>query len=155
MTQACGKIPDNDDTKHVRKSIEAHGNKFQGDIGEQVAAHVAVNELNLTAENFDPPNNGFDSVYRDSAGKLVIVESKMTLVGGMGALHTTKNYGKQGSVEWVRHTAESMCDPYSGQYSPDNAKIGAEILRVGPENVHLVYIHTSPTSLESTVTKIR
>lgn len=87
-------------------------------------------------------------------GKLVIVEAKMTGTGGLGALKMT-DFGKQSSVEWVRHTAELMCDPLSSQYSPDNARIGREILEVGPENVHFVYVHTNPTTLESTVRQIR
>ncbi len=154
MSQCCGKIPDDDDAAHIRKSIEAHGNKLQGDIGEQVAAQVVTERLHLIAENYDPPNKGFDSVYRDGAGKLVIVEAKFTKTGGLSALKET-NHGKQGSVEWMRHNAELMCDPYSDHYSPDNAKIGEEILRVGPENVHIVVVHTDPGTLESKVINIR
>ena len=153
MSPCCGKIPDEDDVRHIIESIEAHGSGFQGDIGEHIAAEVATEQLNLTAEFFDPPHNGFDSVYRDSAGKLVVVEAKFTK-GGMSSLGGTI-HGTQGSVEWVEYNAELMCDPLSSRYSPDNAKIGAEILRVGAENVHVVVIHTNPGTLESTVHHIR
>lgn len=152
MGQSCGKMPDQNDTKHIRSS-EGFGAKLQGDIGEQVAAEVATQRLNLTAECFDPPHNGFDSVYRDSSGKLVIVEAKFT-TAGMGSLQSTA-HGRQGSVEWIQHNAELMCDPLSSRYSPDNAKIGEEILRVGAENVRMVVIHTDPGTLESTVHNIR
>ncbi len=152
--QVCGTNASNNDIHNERKSIEAMGNKLQGDIGEQVAAKVANEKLNLTAECFDPPHNGFDSVYRDSLGKLVIVESKLTEKGGLGALRPT-NFGRQGSVEWIQHNAELMCDPYSSRYSPDNAKIGEEILRVGAENVHVVVIHTDPGTFETTIQNLR
>ena len=142
MGQCCGKSGTPEDTNNNRKSLEAQGSKLQGDIGEQVAAQVATEQLNLNAEFFDPPHNGFDSVYRDPSGKLVIVEAKFT-TGGMGSLGIT-NHGKQGSVEWIEYNAQQMCDPLSSQYSPDNAKIGEEILRVGAENVHMVVIHTDP-----------
>ncbi len=154
MAQSCGKTGTPEDTQHNKKSIEAFGNKLQGDIGEQVTAEIATEELNLTAEFFDPPHNGFDGVFRDSTGTLVIVESKMTTSGGMGNLKNTA-HGKQGSVEWVEYNAELMCDPCSSRYSPDNAKIGAEILRVGAENVHMVYIHIDPGDLHHTVHNIR
>lgn len=154
MSQCCGKSGTPEDTGNNKKSIMALGNKLQGDIGESVAAQVAVNELNLVAENFDPPNKGFDSVYRNTSGELVIVEAKLTLAGGKSALGST-NHGRQGSVEWVRYNAELMCDPYSGRYSPDNAKIGKEILRVGAENVHFVVIHTNPETLETSVDHLR
>lgn len=145
-------MPDETDTRNIRSS-EGFGSRLQGDIGEQVAAQVATHQLNLNAEYFDPPHNGFDGVYRDSLGTLVIIEAKLT-TGGMGSLGHT-SHGRQGSVEWIQHNAELMCDPYSSRYSPDNAKIGAEILRVGAENVHMVVIHTNPETLQTSVHSIR
>ncbi len=152
MGQGCGKIPDSKDTSHIRSS-NGFGTKLQGDIGEQVAAQVATNQLNLNAEYFDPPHNGFDGVYRDSYSKLVIIEAKLT-TGGMSSLGQT-SHGRQGSVEWIQNNAEKMCDPLSPQWSQDNAKIGEEILRVGAENVHMIVIHTNPGTLETSVHNIR
>lgn len=148
MSQCCGKIPTNEDVEAIERSMGL-GNQLQGDIGERIAAEVAVNQLNLIGENFDPSNNGFDGVFRDSSGKLVIVEAKLT-TKGMGSLANT-SHGRQGSPEWIRYNAELMCNPLSSQYSPDNAKIGAEILRVGPENVRFVVITTDPQTQRSTI----
>jgi len=153
MSQCCGKIPGEDDCEAIKSSI-VQGNTFQGDIGERVAAEVATERLNLTPEFFDPPKNGFDSVYRDRAGRLVIVESKFTEKSGLSSLAMT-NHGRQGSVEWVEYNARLMCDPTSSRYTPDNAKIGAEILRVGAENVSVVLIHTDPSTLNTETQKIR
>lgn len=159
MSQVCCKVPTQDDVQAIKKSrVNPKGNALQGDIGERIAAETAVNELHLHSEPYDAPTTGevgFDSVYRDVSGNLVIVESKMTNKTGLAALSSTKRHGKQGSVEWVEHHARCMCDPTSSQYSPDNARIGAEILRVGAENVQVVLIHTDPNSLQTTVHKVR
>jgi len=153
MSQCCGKIPNDNDVAAIKKSI-AKGNALQGDIGEQVAAQVVSERLNLTAEFFDPPNNGFDAVFRDKGGKLVIVEAKLTSGSGSSSLGMT-NHGRQGSVEWIEYNAQLMCDPSSSRYSPDNAKIGQEILRVGAQNVRMVLVHTDPQTLESDITELR
>jgi len=152
MSQACGKSPSDNDVQDIKHSIQ--DTKLQGDIGEQVAAQVAINELNFTGVPFDPPHNGFDSVYRDPSGKLVIVEAKFTEKSGVGALGNTA-HGRQGSVEWIRYNAELMTNPLSSRYSPDNAKIGREILEKGPENIRCLLIHTSPDSLNHTVHVLR
>lgn len=151
MSQCCGKIPSVDDVKASRKSSEVKGRKFQGDIGEMDAANYMVNERNYSGEFFDPKNTGIDSVFRDGVGKLVLVESKFS-IGGQ--LSSTK-HGKQGSVEWIQDKAERMCDRFDNLYSPDNAKIGAEILRVGPENVHYVKYHRDPVSMKVHVQDVR
>ena len=151
MSQCCGKIPDEDDVREIRKSFEVYGRKFQGNIGESDAAHIATHELGLNAEFFEPENTGFDSVYRDKKGTLVLLESKLS-VGGR--LSSTK-HGRQGSVEWIEYKAELMCDPMSALYCPDNAKIGEEILRVGAENVHYLKVHRDPVTLKSNVDWIR
>lgn len=149
--QVCGKIPMLEDPKEIRKSAEIYGRKFQGDIGENDAAQIAVNELGLNGEFFDPKHTGIDSVYRDGKGKLVLLESKLS---EGGQLSQTK-HGRQGSVEWIQYKAEQMIDPASSLYSPDNAKIGEEILRVGPANVHYLKAHRNPVTLEAHVDWIR
>ena len=152
MSQACGKIPSEDDGKEIRKSSgEIHGRKFQGDIGENDAANIAVNDLGLNGEFFDPKHTGIDSVYRDDTGTLVLLESKLSVSGQLASTR----HGRQGSVEWIAYKAELMCDPNSSLYSPDNAKIGEEILRVGPENVHYVKVHRDPETLELEVDWLR
>lgn len=144
MSQCCGKIPSIDDVKDIRKSREIYGRKFQGDIGENDAADYMVNVMGYNAEFFDPKHTGLDSVFRDKTGTLVLCESKLA---DTGRLSPTK-HGKQGSVEWIRDKAERMCDPNDNLSTPDNAKIGAEILRLGPENVHYVKYHRNATTLD-------
>lgn len=153
MSQCCGKIPAEEDITAIRQSI-VKGNVFQGDIGEQVASEYASEQLGLHAEFFDQKRNGFDSVFRDSTNRLVIVESKLTEASGISALGQT-NHGREGSVEWIEYKASQMMDPTSSLYSPDNAKIGEEILRVGAVNVSFVVIHTDPQTLKTDSTKLR
>lgn len=155
MSQCCGKIPTPDDDHHNRNSSqEAKGRPYQGDLGEGNAAEYAVNELGLHAEFFDQQNTGFDLVFRDGLGKLVIVESKLTEASGVSSLGYT-NHGREGSVEWVEYKATLMCDPTSSFYTPDNAKIGEEILRVGAQNVTFLVIHTDPQNFKIDTTKLR
>lgn len=151
MSQCCAKIPSVEDVKEIRKNTEIYGRKFQGNIGESDAAQIAVNILGLYGEFFDARETGLDSVFRDNKGTLVLLESKLS-VGGQ--LSSTK-HGKQGSIEWIRYKAELMIDPGSSLYSPDNAKIGEEILRVGPENVHYIKAYRNPETLREKIEWIR
>lgn len=157
MSQCCGKIPTEEEVGFVVQAaldwIKRYGSIEQGNVGEQIADEYAQRSLHMTPEKFDKRINGFDSVFREN-GKLVIVEAKATKASGLASLGQTK-HGREGSVEWVRQKAEKMIDPTSSFYSEANEKIGREILRVGPENVSFVVIHTDPTSLKIDVTKIR
>lgn len=140
-----------------RSRVNPRGNSFQGGIGEMIAAQYASEELGLTAEFYDAPDaneTGIDSVFRDGNGKLVLVEAKATDKSGKASLGNTK-YGKEGSPEWVTHHAEVMCDKTSSKYTPDNAKIGEEILRLGAENVSFIVIHTGPKTLKTDYVKLR
>ena len=154
MTQVCGKGGTKEDTKNIRASIEGHQNRFQGDIGESVAADYVVNTLELNAEFFDKRLHGIDGVYRDGNGKLVLTEDKFTVASGLASLGHTK-HGREGSVEWVTYKATLMCDRSSSFYTPDNAKIGEEILSIGAENITFLVIHTDPNTLETDVAKLR
>lgn len=154
MGQCCGKIPSDEDAKSIRDSIEGLQKQYQGDLGESAVSEYAVNELGLNAEYFDKVPHGFDGVFRNVLGKLVLVEAKLTEASGLKALGYT-NHGREGSVEWVEYKASLMCDPTSSMYTPDNAKIGEEILRVGAENVSFVVVHIDPDSLQTDVTTLR
>ena len=158
MTQTCGKIPYEEELGFIStvilETFERYGNIWKGDLGEQVATEYAVNELDLKVQNFDKRVHGFDGVFRDGNGKLVILESKATLQSGLNALSDT-NHGKEGSVEWVEYKATLMCDPTSTFFTEANAKIGEEILRVGAKNVEFIVVHTNPNSLQTDVTKLR
>jgi len=155
MSQCCGKVPTPEDVQAIRRSIEGHQSRYQGDIGEQAVSEYVTNELELNAEFFDQRQHGFDGVYRDGAGKLVLIESKLTETPGLAALGHTQ-HGREGSVEWVEYVATQMTDPTSKEYySPDNAKIGEEILSIGPENVSFLVVHIDPETLETDVSKLR
>lgn len=154
MGQCCGKIPSDEDAKNIRDSIEGLQKQYQGDLGESAASEYVVNELGLNAEYFDKVPHGFDGVFRNGLGNLVLVEAKLTEASGLSALGYT-NHGREGSVEWVEYKAGLMCDPTSSMYTPDNAKIGEEILRVGAENVSFVVVHIDPDSLQTDVTTLR
>ena len=85
----------------------------------------------------------------------MLIEAKNTEKSATAALGATKSYGKEGSIEWIEYHARLMCDPSSSRYSPDNAKIGEEILRVGAANVSYVIIHTNPSTLKTDTVKVR
>ncbi len=150
MATPCNKYGASKDGKNMRSTSKAnpYGNKLQGDIGEQIAAHVLVNKLGLTGEFFDQPDKGIDSVYRDREGKLVVIESKMT-EGDRLRLKGTK-FGQQLSPSWLDRKAELM-QTSPGMYSPDNARIGNEIDINGAENVRTLAVHTNPDTF---VTKV-
>lgn len=158
MSQVCGKMQNLEDLGFITQSIlnylDRYGNNIQGDLGEKAANVYAVNELHLHEENFDKQIHGFDCVFRDGSGKLVIGEAKATRTSGLNALANT-NHGKEGSVEWVEYKAQMMCDPLSSLYSPANCKIGEEILRVGAKNVEFIVIHMHPETLNVDVTNLR
>ncbi|EKD52555.1 MAG: hypothetical protein ACD_61C00306G0001 [uncultured bacterium] len=169
MSQACCKIPSNEDVQAINESVKKNFaaekpkvspalNSFQGDIGEMIAAQVATEQLNLRPEFYDSPGKsekGIDLIYRDGSGKLVLIEAKNTEKGARASLTTTKTYGREGSIEWIEYHAKLMCDPSSSRYSPDNAKLGEEILRVGAANVTFYIIHTNPSTLKTDTVKIR
>ena len=70
--------------EYERKSLLSQkmaGNKFQGDIGEMIAATGIVENLELLGVHFDPPEIGLDAAYEDKNGNLVLVESKMAESG--------------------------------------------------------------------------
>ena len=158
MTQCCGKIPTEEEVGFIIQTtlewVKRYGAMEQGNLGEQAASTYAVQELKLRPEHFDKRLHGFDGVMRNSSGKLVIVEAKATTASGMAALGNTC-HGREGSAEWVEYKATLMMDPSSSFYSPANAKIGEEILRVGAKNVEFLVIHIDPSGTEIDVTKLR
>lgn len=154
MSPGCGKTGTPEDTQHNRNSIEGMMNRFQGDIGESAASEYVTNELGFYGEFFDKKDHGFDGVFRNSSGNLVIMESKLTVASGRSELGRP-NIGREGSVEWVEHYAKQMCDPLSGFHSKDNAKIGEEILRIGAENVSFLIVHIDPVTQEFDETYLR
>ena len=158
MSQCCGKIPTEEDAGYIAlvvlNTVQRYGNIWQGDLGEQMATEHAVKELNLGTERFDKKIHGYDNVFRDGAGKLVIVEAKATKSSGVASLKDTV-HGREGSVEWVEYKAPLMCDPTSSFYSAANAMIGEEILRVGAANVEFLVIHIDPESQLVDVTQLR
>lgn len=151
---ACGTNSTSEDNDHQRQSIEGLQSRWQGDVGESYASEYVTNELGWTAEFFDKMDHGFDGVFRSPSGKLSIMESKLTTASGKSALGYP-NIGREGSVDWVRYYAEQMCDRSSSYFTKDNAKIGEEILRVGPENVPFLIVHVNPSTLKTDETYLR
>lgn len=150
----CGTNGSPDDCVHQKQSMEGLQSRWQGDVGESYASEYVTNELGWTAEFFDKMDHGFDGVFRTPGGKLAIMESKLTTTSGKSALGYP-NIGREGSVEWVRYYAEQMSDQNSSFYTSDNAKIGEEILRVGPENVPFLIVHVDPSTLRTDETYLR
>lgn len=118
--------------------------KFQGDIGEGVMLREASERLDLLPDpRFDQPYHGFDAVCRDSAGNLVIVESKFA-DDGINAVRKG-----QMQVEWVEREAQRLQNPASTAYTEGNREIGEEIQRIGADRVRRVVIAANPKSLET------
>jgi len=146
--------PDESMTSEEMKNLEASNasqsealkNKWQGEIGEGVSIRVASERLNLTPDpRFDQPNQGFDGVFKDQDGKLVVVESKFTK-NGIHSLHKD-----QMQPEWIDRTAEKMANPQSAMYTPGNAEIASEIKEIGVENVRRFVVATDPSTLEAKI----
>jgi hypothetical protein len=126
-----------------RARTVAMGSKFQGDIGEGITLRVATEKLDLTPdERFDQAGHGFDAVFRDDQGHLVVVESKFD---GRGIKALEKN---QMQPEWVENNAKMMQDPSNERYTDGNAEIGREIQRKGAENIRRIVVTTNPGTLE-------
>lgn len=132
-----------------QKSVENRGKQimkvFQGDIGERCSIPLATQGMGWKPElDFERTRRGFDGVFRDNDNKLIIVETKTTEKSGERAL------GKgQMTVAAIDKIAEDMQNPYSKDYyTVGNAKIGAEIKKVGAENVRRFLFWLEPTSLE-------
>jgi hypothetical protein len=156
--QSCGKVQYLEDLGYIAQSmiyyLNSYGKILQGNAGEEAANEYAVKEMNLRQEKFDKNLHGFDCVFRDGSGKLVIGEAKATKASGVSSLAPT-NHGKEGSVEWVEYKAQLMCDPLSSFYSEANRKIGEEILSRGAKHVEFVVIHIHPETLNVDVTNLR
>ncbi len=158
MSQCCGKIPTTEDVGFMVQTtlewVKRYGDKYQGNLGEAAATEYAETNLNLSQVPFNQNAHGFDNVMRNSSGKLVIIEAKATKASGVSSLEAT-NFGREGSVSWVEYKATLMCDPTSTFYSPANAKIGEEILRVGAANIEFLVVHIDPSEATVDVTKLR
>lgn len=144
MSTLCNKFGSTEDANKARAS----GSKYQGDIGEHVANDVMTNDLGFAPEFFDQPYKGFDGVFRDENGTLVIMESKMTEKNGLSSLKETA-HGRQGDIEKIEYEAYLM-QHEPGKATPDNIRIGEEISRVGADQVRFVLVYTNPSTLEST-----
>lgn len=121
----------------------AYGARFQGDIGEGVTLRVATEKLGLTPDpRFDQARHGFDTVYRDDKGNLVVVESKFD-ERGIKALREN-----QMQPEWVDSNAKMMQNPGNERFTTGNSEIGREIQKTGPDNIRRIVITTNPRTLE-------
>jgi hypothetical protein len=129
----------------------AQSRKFQGDLGEQEAAAIAVQRLDLVGEvDFTPGYTGYDGVYRDRAGHLVVLESKFTDLDIDKALKDTK-YGPQMSETWVQRKAELMHNDHSKLYTPGNDRVGIEVLDSEPGDVRRITVLMNPGDLTAQV----
>ena len=125
------------------------GNKAQGDIGEQQAAAIAVQKLDLIGNpDFTPAEHGIDGVYSDPNGKIVVLEAKFTNESLHHALKSSA-HGTQMSPEWIEDKAQRMRDVDSALYTPGNARVGVQILDSAPENMRRVTVLLHPGSLEA------
>lgn len=142
--QACAKIPTLEDlgfwTQTMMTYMDHYGKILMGNAGEEAADEYAVTYMNYSLANFNRQRTGFDNMFRDGSGKLVIGESKATKASGLNALSNTK-HGKEGSVEWIEYNAKLLCDPLSSYSTEANRKIGEEILSIGAKNIEFVVIH--------------
>lgn len=149
MSTPCNKYGSDSDVESMKRSIEGRGSELQGDIGERIAAEVALEVLGFTPEPFDIRTHGIDLVFRDKQGNLVLIEAKLT-EAGIGSIAPTK-FGKEGFPSWIARQTEEMKDENTDKYSPDNSRIANEIDRIGSENVRSMAICTDPQTHIATV----
>ncbi|MBA3531035.1 MAG: hypothetical protein H0T73_03830 [Ardenticatenales bacterium] len=125
--------------------VKARQSKEQGDIGEGVVIRAASEKLGLTPDpSFDASYHGIDCLYRGKGGELVVVEAKFT----EERLHKALDNNKQMQPEWVEKKAQQMQNPQSAQFTPGNRELGAQIERIGPENIRRIVITIHPTTME-------
>lgn len=118
--------------------------KFQGEIGEGLTERAAVDKLGLTPDpRFDAAKHGFDTVYKDQQGGLVVIESKFD-DRGIKALN-----GDQMQPEWVARNARMMQNPGNERFTEGNAAIGKEIQKTGADSIRRIVIATNPRTLET------
>lgn len=135
--------PEQAETRKEMQHEASFGTELQGDIGEGVALRVASERLGLTPDpRFDQVKHGLDGVYRDSKGKLVVVDSKCDERG----IHALKD--DQMQREWLARNSKMMQDPSNERFTAGNAEIGADIERQGIDQVRRLVIATHPASLE-------
>lgn len=133
----------------VARRQAASWSKFQGDLGEQEAAAIAVQRLELIgAPDFTPGWHGLDGVYYDRAGRIVVLEAKFTEAELEQALHPTK-HGQQMSPEWIDYKVERMRTEGSALYTPGNARVGVEIADAAPEDLRRITVLIHPGTLEA------
>lgn len=120
-----------------------------GDLGERAALDVATNILGWNTVNFSAAKHGFDGVFKDSDGKIVILEAKAT-AGGIKSpnsfLSKDTHEMKEMSNDWIKARAELMQRPGSSLYTPANEALGREIIQAlapGGRGVRAVLVETS------------
>lgn len=130
-----------EDKERQRRS--ALGSKFQGNIGEGITLRTATDRLGFTPDSrFDQSAHGFDAVYHDESGNIVIIESKLDK-RGIRSLREN-----QMQPDWVESNAKKMQTPGDERFTSGNAEIGHEIQDIGAENIRRIVIITDPQSLE-------
>jgi hypothetical protein len=121
----------------VLQTIDGRQILERGSLGEELAQAAVENELGMKLLKFDQAKHGFDRLVRMPNGQAIIIESKTSNSGKL-KLHTSKDGIRQASKDWVKRTAQRMCDYQSEQYSSENEQIGREILAKGVENIPVI-----------------
>lgn len=152
MSTPCNKFGTKQVAEIAQRGYEEYVRREQeGRMGELIAAATALQRLNLERETFDQiSKQGIDSVCRDSNGRLVVIEAKYKKDSPLSSLGQRKLSDEQLSPSWIERAALLMQSVTSKQFSPENAKLGHEIMTVGAENVRAILIHTDKETLVTT-----
>lgn len=129
----------------VVKTFVGREKLARGQWGEHVGESITLNELGLKAVNFEPAKHGFDHILQTPSGQIMVLECKTNSEGKLKLEELAGGY-KQGSVAWVEDKARRMTDPSSALWSPDNERIGRQILETGPENVRVLATVLNPNT---------
>ncbi len=119
-----------------------HYYKARGDLFEEPALRLTLDDLGLREVAFDRRAHGFDGLLRGPSGQIIIFESK---TNDRGELHLDAK-SQQLTVAWVERVAREMTDRNSELWSPDNERIGQEILEQEPERTPVLATVVNPNT---------
>lgn len=142
-------------SKQEKKEFEAAWNVLAGELGEDEVVRVASVALDLSSQGIRIGKHGLDSLWEDSEGNLVVVDSKFTEnKDGTQSLETSERYGKQLCDDWLLRKAKQMQNPASALYSEENAIAGERIEQELP-NIRRILVHGHPSTENITISEGR
>lgn len=126
-------------------AVAGRAYKARGELFEEPALRLTLDELGLREVAFDRRSHGFDGLLRGPSGQIIVFESKTSDRGEL-VLDTTRDGNKQASAAWVERVARAMTDPNSELWTSDNERIGREIREQGAGHTPILATVINPNT---------